>query len=188
MTKNSIFILSCICIVLFFSPATAFSAEISGPTVRIENNEIFVDTGLSYLGDLESTILSGLEKEFIFTIELFRVWNLWPDEFVVSKKVQRAVKYDRLREQFFTSTNDGITKAYEKFKDFLVMKNWVFRVRNINIANVRELRPGRYYLRVVVESKSRELPPTIGLLMFFIPEVEMSLAKESQSFRIGSGE
>ncbi len=185
MTRSSVFILSCICLVFISFPVTAFSAEISGPTVRIEDNDIFVDTGLSYLGELESTILSGLEKEFIFTIELFRVWNFWPDEFVVSRKVQRAVKYDRLREQFFTSTNDGTTKAYDKFKDFLVMKKWVFKIEDINIANVRELDPGRYYLRVVVESKSRELPQVIGLLMFFIPEVEMSLAKESQTFRIG---
>jgi hypothetical protein len=73
----------------------------------------------------------------------------------------------------------------ENFKDFSIMKAWVFMVNEMNLANVRELEPGNYYIRVVVESKSRELPRVIGLLMLFIPEVEMSLAKESYPFNIG---
>ena len=166
-------------------PVTALSSEIIGPDTEIRDSQIFVSTGLSYTEELESKIKTGIEKEYIFTIELFRVWDFWPDEFVVSKKILRSVKYDKLREQFFTSANDGTSKTKAKFKDFNASKAWVFRIKDVKIANVRELDPGSYYLRVVIESKSRELPRMIGLLMFFIPEVEMSLAKESKPFIIG---
>ncbi len=84
------------------------------------------------------------------------------------------------------SSYDGSTQVDKNFKDFHAMKTWAFTVREINLVNIRELDSGRYYLRIVAESKSRELPPVIGLLMLFIPEVEMSLAKESQPFNIGA--
>ena len=170
-------------VVLF--PATAISAEILGPKVIIQNNDIIVNTGLIYLDDIEATMRSGIEKEIVFTIELFRVWSFWPDEFVVSKKVQRIIKYDNLRGEYHASSYDGISRVSKKVTDFNVMKAWTFSVDEVNLANMRELEPGSYYLRVVVESKSRELPRVIGLLMLFIPEVEMSLAKESKPFDVG---
>ena len=58
-------------------------------------------------------------------------------------------------------------------------------INNMKIANIHELDSGSYYLRVIAESKSRELPRVIGLMMLFIPEVEMSLAKESALFTVG---
>jgi hypothetical protein len=175
-----------VCSAFFFSPAVLTAAEILGPEIRIQENDIFVSTGLSYLDELEGAIASGIEKEIVFTIELFRVWNYWPDEFVVSKKIHRTIKYDNLRGQYVTSFNEGELTVNKSFKDFDKMKSWMFSVKDINLANIRELLPGNYYLRVVAESKSRELPPVIGLLMLFIPEVEMSLAKESETFTVGN--
>jgi hypothetical protein len=186
MPRYPFLVILIICSTLFFSPAASTAAEILGPEIRIQDNDILVSTGLSYLDELVGAIASGIEKEIVFTIELFRVWDFWPDEFVVSKKVHRTIKYDNLRGQYVTSFNDGEATVNKRFKDFDKMKLWMFSVNNINLANVRELIPGDYYLRVVAESKSRELPPVIGLLMLFIPEVEMSLAKESATFAVGN--
>ena len=52
------------CSVLFSSPAIALPAEISGPYVRIKNNNILVNTGLSDTGDIAATINSGVEYGF----------------------------------------------------------------------------------------------------------------------------
>jgi hypothetical protein len=166
-------------------PAEALPAEIFGPFVKIDDNDILVNTGLTNVEDIASTVNSGVEKEIVFTIELFKVWDYWPDEFVVSKKVQRNIKYDNLRGQYTASTFEGTSQVRKHFRDFNTMKTWTFMVYKINLVNMKELDPGRYYVRVVTESKSKELPPVIGLLMLFIPEVEMSLAKESRTFDIG---
>jgi hypothetical protein len=186
MSKLSLPAILLLFLTLVSLPSTVLSAEILGPKIKIESNDIFVTTGLSYLGELNSALESGIEKEIIFTIELFRVWKLWPDEFVVSKRIRKTIKYDNLRSQYLTTTHDGAESVNKIFRDFSSMKSWIFWVNNINLANIRELVPGSYYLRVVAESKSIELPPVIGLLMLFIPEVEMSLAKESQRFIIGN--
>jgi hypothetical protein len=173
---------------LFASVTPTLSAEISGPTLTMKDNDIFVSTGLSYLGELESMIESGIEKKIVFTIELFRVWNFWPDEFVASRRIKKTIRYDNLRGLYYVTVSDGTVRVVKKFKDFHEMKTWAFKVNDINIANVRELEYGRYYLRVVVESKSKKLPPVIGILMIFIPEVEMIMAKESEPFSIGDFE
>jgi hypothetical protein len=185
MSKYPVVLMFLFCIALLFLPVFSNATEILGPEVRIQDNDIFVSTGLAALDELEVAISSGIEKEIIFTIELFKNWKFWPDEFVVSKKILRTIKYDNLRGQFVASFYDGDSRIVKKYNDFDSMKSMIFSVKNINLANVRELLPGSYYLRVVAESKSREMPPIIGLLMLFIPEVEMSLAKESHSFNIG---
>ncbi len=186
MHKYILIIMLTVMFQVVFPSDKAVAAQILGPDIKILNNEIIVSTGLFSLDELETTINTGIEKEIIFTLELLKVWSFWPDEFVVSKKVQRAVKYDKLREQYFASTNDGNSKEQRKFKDIKKMEAWVFTVLDVNIVNIKELEPGDYYMRIIIESKSRELPPAIGLLLLLIPEVEMSLAKESDIFNIGT--
>jgi hypothetical protein len=162
-------------------PLKGLTIEILEPEIEIQDNDIIVNTGLTDLKEIEPIINSGIEKEIVFTIELLRQWRFWPDEFVVSKKIRRTIRYDNLRGQYIASSKEDGSKIERRFKDFNnSLRNWLFRVDGLNLANIKELEPGRYYIRVLVESKSRELPKMIGLLMLFIPEVEMSLAKESK--------
>jgi hypothetical protein len=153
--------------------------------MKIQGNNIIVDTGLANTLEIKAMIHSGIEKEILFTIELFRVWNFWPDEFVVAKKIQKVIRYDNLREQYWTSSYDGAVFKEKSFRDFKTLKEWAFAANDVYLANVRELEQGKYFIRVIVESRSRELPPVIGFLLLFIPEREMSLAKESKSFYVG---
>lgn len=158
---------------------------ITGPDVMIVNNNIIVKTSIADISDFEQMVKASIGKEIILTVELMRVWDFWPDEFIVSKKIRKVVKYDNLRDQYRASWRDGITRTDRIFTDFKVMKNWILSEDHISIANIKELDPGSYYIRVVVESSSREKIPLIGLLMYLVPEVEMSLAKESQPFKAG---
>lgn len=187
MVKNLLIAILFALTSLISSSALALKTDIHGPEIKIKDNDIIVSTGLSNLEEIESAIKSGIEKEMLFTIELFRVWKFWPDEFVLSKKIQRTIKYDNLRARYLTSSYDGTSQGQRIFTDFDTMKIWAFRVTDINLANIKELERGDYYIRVVVESRSRELPRVIGLLMLFIPETEMSLAKESKPVFISTG-
>jgi hypothetical protein len=166
---------------LLLFPVRGLTVEILEPEIKIQDNDIIVNTGLTDLKEIEPIINSGVEKEIVFTIELLRQWRFWPDEFVVSKKIRRTIRYDNLRGHYIASSKEDGSEIKRRFKDFDdSLRKWLFRVEGLNLANIKELEPGRYYIRVLVESKSRELPRMIGLLMLFIPEVEMSLAKESK--------
>jgi hypothetical protein len=177
-----------LCSAIMPPPSSAVTPRIVGPEMEITNNNIIVKTSIADTASLEQAIQSGVRKEIIFTAELIRVWNFWPDEFVVSKKIRKIIKYDNLRDQYWVSFRDGTTRYDEKFNDFSMLKDRIFTADAVNIANIRELDPGDYYIRIIVESKSREQLPLIGFLMHLIPEVEMSLAKESQAFTVGKTE
>jgi hypothetical protein len=184
MRKDLFLFFVAISLILISSLANAATLRILGPDIKIKNNNIIVNISISNVKELEAIIKSGVEKEIVFTLELFRVWRFWPDEFVASKKIKRSIKYDNLREQYWTSSHEGTSSVKKYFKDYNTMKDWIFTVKAIKLANIRELEPGSYYIRAIVESKSKEYSSIVGFLMHLIPEVEMSLAKESQRFTI----
>ena len=182
MIKKLFFPLLIVCSVLTHAIAVAAPPEVTGPEVEIKENNIIVNSGINNVKEFETTIKSGIAKEIIFKIELIRSWRFWPDEFVVSRKITRVIKCDNLREQYLISSNYGNSLIEKHFKDYNLMKERIFTTGAVNLANIKELDPGNYYVRVVVESKSTEEPPVVGFLMNFIPEVEMRLKKESKSF------
>jgi hypothetical protein len=174
-------------LLLLPAPCRASSPEIVGK-MDIVNNNVMVNLFIQNLDELEYLMRSGIEKEVIFTVELLRVWKFWPDEFVVSKKIVKAIKYDNLRDHYSLSLSDGVTRKKMTLKDYDAVKKWMFVVSNVNLANIRELVPSEYYVRIIVESRSLEQLPFLGVLTHLLPEVEMSLAKESQPFTIGAPE
>jgi len=188
-TKKAVLVLfALLSSVIMPPPASAVTPRILGPEMKIINNNIIVETSIADTTDLEQTIKSGVGKEIVFTAELIRVWRFWPDEFVVSKKISKVIKYDNLRDQYRLSSYDGTTRSENKFNDFTSLKDRIFTADAVNLANIRELEPSHYYIRVVVESKSMTQLPFIGFLMHLVPEVEMSLAKESRPFAVGSAD
>jgi hypothetical protein len=66
------------------------------------------------------------------------------------------------------------------------MLKWALSFDDLKLANVRDLEPGTYFVRVTVESKIRELPPVIGYFMIFLPENEFKIRKDSSFFSIGA--
>lgn len=167
------------------SPFT-FSASpyITGPDMKIIDNNIIVDISIDNVQALDSIIHTGVEKQIEFTVELLRNWRFWPDEFVVSKKIRKTIQYDNLRGQYRAASDNGVTQIEKHFKDYSQMNAWIFMVDSVNLANIRELEAGSYYIRVIVESKSMKQLPLIGFFMHFIPEVEMTIARESRPFSV----
>lgn len=183
--KHLLIMLVAICSFLTAGPANASAAMIIGPDMRIADNEIIVSVSIDNFKDIEKSIKAGIKKEIVFTAELLRSWNLWPDEFIVSKQFVKVIKYDNLRDQYLASSYDGINRVQKKFDSYDELRSWIFSPNTFNLANIKGLEPSKYYIRVVVESKSLDQIPLLGLLTNFIPAVEMSLAKESALFRIG---
>lgn len=176
-----------IIIYLISTPALAklMNPVIEGPEISIIDNDIIVNTGIDNVRRLEEVINSGIEKEIVFRIELLRARMFWPDEFIVLRRIRRHVGYDTLRDQYYASWKEEGKLITTYFDDLDETKSSIFTVKGINLMNIKELKKGRHYVRVIVESKSRQRIRLMGILMYLMPEVEMSIIKESPPFRIG---
>jgi hypothetical protein len=76
-------------------------------------------------------------------------------------------------------SNDGTVLVEKRFKSFESMLDWAISFRDLKLTNTRELESGQYFVRVIVESKIRKLPPVIGYLFIFVSENEFRLIKDS---------
>ena len=178
-------LLGCIVFFLFFSLSLAIGAEIQGPEVTLRGNEIYVTTSLSLDGRYLQELRNGIAKELRFHVDLFRVWKIWPDEFVLGKYFIRTLKCNPVKNEFIATSFDGGTVTEKRFKSFESMVQWALSIKDLKLTNVRELEPGMHFVRVTSESKIRKLPPVIGYFLIFLPENEFSIEKESPLFMIG---
>jgi hypothetical protein len=174
--------------ILFFIIDPANSAEISTVNVKIYNNEIYVSTSLipdkKFLDDLSS----GMSKEITFFIDLFRVWKIWPNEFVSGVRITRILKSDTIKQEYIAKDISGNIHKEKRFRDLNSMVEWAINIKDLRFLNVKDFESGEYFVKVTIESSIRKLPPVIGYLLFFIPEKEFSVSKDSVPFRLGKVE
>ncbi|MBF0557688.1 MAG: DUF4390 domain-containing protein [Nitrospirae bacterium] len=179
--------------VLFLSELLAFmktgsAAEIVDLSFRLSNNELFASTSMKPEQKVIDDLNEGLSKEITFYIDLFRVWNIWPDEFVLGQKIITTVKSNPIKREYIATRVNGNTSTEKRFTDTESMMNWTMTLSDIKLTNIKELEAGVYYIKVNVESRIRKLPPVIGYLFFFVPDKEFSITKNSQTFQINSKE
>lgn len=172
-------------IFLLLSYMGASAAEIAGPEVKIQDNEIHVTTALSLDEKSLLELRGGMTKEFKFYVDLFRVWKMWPDEFVLDKFFIRTLKSDPVKKEYLATSSDGNTLVQKRFKSLESMLQWALRINDLRLANMRELEAGIYYIRVTVESKIRQKPPVIGYFLIFLPENEFKISKNSSVISAG---
>ncbi len=171
---------------LLLSPPGAWGTDILGPEVRVANNEIAVSTGLSLDDKNLNDLKNGISKEITFYIDLFRVWKAWPDEFIAGKKIVKTLKSDPIKKEHIATSLDGSTLIEKRFKSFDSMLIWALNIKDLKLAHVKELQQADYFVRVTVESRLRKLPPVIGYLLFFVPEKDFKVMKDSPALPVGS--
>jgi hypothetical protein len=168
---------------LTFSPARA--AEVIGPEVKVQDREIYVSTGLSLDENYLEELRNGVTKEFRFYIDLFRVWNMWPDEFILSRSFVRTLTSDPVKMEYTATSGEGNMITRKRFKSFDSMLQSALSIGNLKLANVRDLEPGVYFVRATIESRIRKLPPVIGYFIIFLPENEFRIKKDSPFITLG---
>jgi len=168
----------------FFLPVLSEGQSITGPEVRLNNNEIYVSFSLSLEDKHIQEIAQGLDKELKFYIDLFRVWRIWPDEFVLGKAYTRTLKSDPIKKEYVAASNDGNVLIKKRFKTPESMLAWTLSVKDLKLTNTRELDPGQYFVKITAESKIRKFPPVIGYLFIFLSENEFKIEKRSFFFPI----
>ena len=171
---------------LFLFVSTVTAAEITEINFRLANNELYVSTAVRPDQKILDELRDGLSKEFTFYIDLFRVWNIWPDEFVLGQKVITTLKSNLIKREYIATRITGNTSLKKRFNDMESMINWAMSLPEIKLTNVRELEAGTYFIKVTAESRIRKLPPVIGYLLFFVPDKDFSISKNSHTFEINT--
>lgn len=177
-------------IALFLSvliPPAAEGQEISGPEVRLANNDVYVSFSLVPGAKYIEEIKDGIDKELKLYIDLFRVWKVWPDEFVLGKFYSRRMKVDPIKKEYVATSFDGNVIIERRFRSFETMLVWTLSVKDLKLTNTRELDPGQYFVRITAESKIRNLPPMIRQFFVFLSENEFKVRKDSGVFVIEGG-
>lgn len=170
---------------VFLLADLSLAAEISVVNTRLNNNELFIAATVRPDPKFTENMDEGMTKEFVFYIDLFRVWNVWPDEFVTGRKLVKILKSDPIKREHIATSVDGNVSIEKRFKDTEAMINWAMSIPELKFTNVKELEPGVYYVRITVESHVRKLPPVIGHLLFFVKEKD-SIFRNSATFQLNS--
>lgn len=171
---------------LLISSSTSSGAEIIGPETKIANNEIYVTTGLMLDEKQMQDLKNGITKEITFYIDLFRVWDMWPDEFVLGKTLVKTLKCDPVKKEYVATSFDGMTIIEKRFNEFDTLLKWSLNINGLKLTNIKELEPDDYFVRITVESRLRRLPPVVSYLFFFVPEKEYRVVKDSSRFQVRS--
>lgn len=177
-----------VAVMLFMSLASeSFAMEISAVNVKVANGEIFVTTEAKPDLKLINDMNEGLSKEFIFYIDLFRVWSIWPDEFITGKKIIKVLRGNQIKREYVGTRIYENIHLEKRFKDPDSMVEWSMNNADVKLANIKELEPGSYFVKVTVESRIRKLPPVIGHFIWpFVPDKEFSVSKNSPSFTLNT--
>lgn len=181
------FVLSAVVLILMLTVFTSnlcFSAEIGNIDFKLINNELYVTTSIKPDKRLSDDLDNGISKEFLIYVDLFRVWKIWPDEFITGKKIKRVLKTDAIKRQYAVTSIDGNLQIEKNFKDLGAMTYYAFNIIDIKLTNTREIESGTYFVKVTVESIRKKLPPVIGYLLFFVPEREFRISADSNTFQL----
>jgi hypothetical protein len=178
--------LFCILIILGCAESV-LASELSGIDLRVGDAEIRVSGSLRPDAKSMEDLTRGLTKELNFYIDLFRVWKVWPNEFVLGRKIVRSLKSDPIKREYVATSAEGNVQTEKRFRNLDSMVEWALTLNDIQLTPTAGLEPGEYFVKVSVESFIRKLPPVIGYLLFFVPEKEFSLSRNSTVFHLPAG-
>ncbi len=187
MIKDKIIILLFI-LFSFVSQAVADEQglKISDLNIKTKGASISVSFELKVTDAYSQAIRHGLTKEFNVYVDIFRHWDIWPDEFIKGKKYVRTLSIDPIKKEYVGGSFDGEVYLYKRFKGYESLLKWFLRFDNALQESMEGLDPGKYYVKVTVESKKSGLSSLISNILFLLPVRELKIEKSS-SFLIWDG-
>ena len=179
--KKTVLLIAITLLYLISSAARAEESSIliNGPEVKTGNDNISVSFSIDVSASYKKSIRSELKKEFNVFVDLFRSWNIWPDEFIAGKKYVRTLSVDPIKKEYIGSSFDGETFVYKRFKSFESMLKWVLDFKDAFKKSFKGLNPGSYYVKITIESKKTGIPSLITDIFFLLPVHEIKIEKKS---------
>ena len=165
-------------------PSSSHCAQINQLDIEVQENHISVSTAVSLDDKHIAELKNGIKKEIRFYIDLFKVWNIWPDEFITGKLFVRTIQYDPVKTEYIATSSNGQTIIEKRFTSLESMLQWALSIHELGITIPQDLEPGAYFIRIIVVSKIRNIPPVLRGLLIFISENEFKIEKDSSIFYI----
>lgn len=162
-----------------------YATELTNLNVVTHNNKISVNVVLKPEQRFLDSLSQGVSKEIMFYIDLFREWKVWPDEFVTGVKIKRTLKTNPIKREYIATSQQGNVITEKRFKDQESMLEWALSINNLTLVdNLSDYDAGTYYIKITAESRLQNIAPALGFFLFFIPQKEFSVSKESEPFQI----
>lgn len=180
-------VLLTLCLVLSLPLVSAGeSSAASIDQVSFAQKGSFISVSSSLLIDEQHIhdLRNGVKKEFVFYVDLFRKWELWPDEFISGIKFARTISSDPIKKEYIVISDDGMTRNERRFNSLDTLLDEGLKINVKDAFSTLGLQAGTYFIRITVESRIRKLAPIIGYLLFFVPEKEFTIKRDSASFEV----
>ncbi|MCG6552951.1 MAG: DUF4390 domain-containing protein [Candidatus Magnetominusculus sp. LBB02] len=166
-------------LVMLLLPMAATAQEVSGVEYAVSGTNITVSVALSIDDNQISLIREGLQKEFVFYIDIFRRWSLWPDEFIKGRKITRTIQANPVKGEYKVISSDENVILEKRFMSFNSMIKWALSVKDVKIeTNVLD-DEGQYFIRVTIESIKQKPPQVIGYVLFFVDDKDFKIKKDT---------
>lgn len=149
-----------------------------------ESESLSVMSSLDIDEQLRNDLMNGVKKELTFYIDLFRQWELWPDEFIHGIKFSRTISSDPIKKEYIVIFDDGLSRAERRFNSLDTLLEQGLRIDVKHALSTAGLPDGNYFVRLTVESRIRKLAPIIGYFLFFVPEKEFTIKRDSALFKV----
>ena len=117
--------------------------------------------------EMESAILAGVPAVFTLHLDVYQERSpLW-DKHVVSKAVQRTIKYDNLKKTFSIITNGAGQPVI--FQDFESAQKAMADLNGISVIPLSYLSRGnKYHVQIKVKIDKVSLPFNMEYVLFFV--------------------
>ena len=172
-------------LILFLTAAgIADGAEISEVSISRENKSVSVNAELILDEGQIADLNSGIQKELIFYVDLFKHWNFWPDEFITGIIFTRVIKSDPIKKEFSLISVERRSKTETRYNSLETLLSHALKIDSERVFSTDGLQSGNYFVKVTVVSRIRKLAPIVGYLLFFVPEKEFSIERNSERFRV----
>jgi hypothetical protein len=125
------------------------------PTVR--DNQVLVSFELTdaYTDAVREAIASGLRTTFSYDLELRTVVPVWIDRSIAKTTVMTTDQFDNLtRRHTLTRTIDGQNVEVTVTEDEAVVRTWLTKWNQVQVANTSKLDPARdYYVHITMRAR-----------------------------------
>jgi|WetSurMetagenome_2_1015567.scaffolds.fasta_scaffold00164_16 hypothetical protein len=181
-TRNAAFFLFFVALLLpLYAPV--YASDITTIGFRQTNGDIVVNAYLQFDQKIIDDLNSGLPKELTFSVELFRSWNFWPNEYIAGRTITRSLQSNPIKREYVGTSIEGKTRELRRFRDVSSMIAWAGTIEELRLSPIVAAEDGDYFIRVSAESRMLALPAVVDYLLFFIPTKEFNVTKDSLLFR-----
>lgn len=171
-----------LCFIWIFAEASGFQKY----AINIEKGIISVSFSIQSDESFVKALKEGNNKEVLVYADLFRHWDVLPDEFITGTKTVVDLYSDPLKEEYIATRYDGKSSVIKRFNSVESMLNWAFEFNNVKVASVKGYEDGDYYVKIKAEAYSDTVVSIFAKLLLIQPK-DFSYEMVVLKFKIQNG-